>query len=109
MCVYCGAADAVAAIYRESASALGASLAAAGIETVFGGGQVGLMGLVADAALAGGGRVTGIIPSRLRDAELAHRGITELVVVPTMHERKAADGRAGRRDRDTAGRHRHAR
>jgi uncharacterized protein (TIGR00730 family) len=78
----------VATAYREAASELGASLAKAGIEVVFGGGRVGLMGLLADAALAGGGRVTGIIPTRLRDAELAHQGISELVIVASMHERK---------------------
>ena len=88
LCVYCGSSGAVAAPYREAASELGGSLAAAGIEIVFGGGRVGLMGLLADAGLAGGGRVTGIIPARLRDAELAHRGVSELAVVDGMHERK---------------------
>jgi uncharacterized protein (TIGR00730 family) len=88
LCVYCGSSGRVAATYREAASELGIRLAAAGIEIVFGGGRVGLMGLVADAALAGGGRVTGIIPARLRDAELAHQGVSELVIVDTMHERK---------------------
>src|SRR5215469_10927908 len=88
LCVYCGSSGAVAAPYREAASELGAGLARAGIDVVFGGGRVGLMGLLADAALAGGGRVTGIIPTRLRDAELAHQGISELVIVPSMHERK---------------------
>lgn len=88
LCVYCGSSGAVEAAYREAASALGAALAAAGIDIVFGGGRVGLMGLVADAALAGGGKVTGIIPARLMRAELAHPGLTELVVVATMHERK---------------------
>ena len=89
LCVYCGSSGAVADVYREAASQLGARLAAMGIEVVFGGGRVGLMGLLADAALASGGRVTGIIPGRLRDAELAHHGVSELVVVDTMHERKA--------------------
>jgi uncharacterized protein (TIGR00730 family) len=88
LCVYCGSSGAVAAAYRDAANTLGASLAAAGIEIVFGGGRVGLMGLLADAALTHGGRVTGIIPARLRDAELAHTGVSELVVVATMHERK---------------------
>lgn len=88
LCVYCGSSGAVAAAYRDTASALGTALAEAGIELVFGGGRVGLMGLLADAALAGGGRVTGIIPARLRDAELAHQGVSELVVVDTMHARK---------------------
>jgi uncharacterized protein (TIGR00730 family) len=88
LCVYCGSSGAVAAPYREAASELGARLAQAGIEVVYGGGRVGLMGLLADAALAAQGKVTGIIPSRLRDAEVAHRGVTELVVVDSMHERK---------------------
>lgn len=88
LCVYCGSSGVVAAAYREAASQLGAALAEAGIELVFGGGRVGLMGLAADAALAKGGRVTGIIPARLRDAELAHQGVSELVVVDTMHARK---------------------
>jgi uncharacterized protein (TIGR00730 family) len=90
LCVYCGSSAAVAGIYRDAARELGSALAARGIEVVFGGGRVGLMGLVADAALAGGGRVTGVIPGRLRDAELAHSGVSELLVVETMHERKAA-------------------
>jgi hypothetical protein len=88
LCVYCGSSGAVDRQYQEAASELGARLAAAGIGLVFGGGRVGLMGLLADAALAGGGEVIGIIPSRLRDAELAHPGATELVVVESMHERK---------------------
>ena len=88
LCVYCGSSDAVDRQYREAASELGASLAQAGIELIYGGGRVGLMGLLADAALAAGGVVTGIIPARLRDAELAHEGATELIVVDSMHERK---------------------
>jgi len=78
----------VAAQYRNAANQLGAELARAGIALVYGGGRVGLMGLLADAALAAEGKVTGIIPSHLRDAEVAHRGVTELVVVDSMHERK---------------------
>jgi uncharacterized protein (TIGR00730 family) len=89
LCVYCGSSNRVAEKFREAARELGTGLAAAGIETVFGGGRVGLMGVLADAAVAAGGRVTGIIPARLRDAELAHAGITELVIVDTMHARKA--------------------
>lgn len=88
LCVYCGSSGSVATPYREAASELGMRLAAARIEIVFGGGRVGLMGLLADAALAGGGRVTGIIPARLRDAELAHQGVSELLIVDSMHERK---------------------
>jgi len=88
LCVYCGSSGAVHQQYREAASELGTRLAAAGIGVVYGGGRVGLMGILADAALAAGGEVIGIIPARLRDAELAHSGATELVVVESMHERK---------------------
>jgi uncharacterized protein (TIGR00730 family) len=88
LCVYCGSSGAVDAQFREAASELGARLADAGIELVYGGGRVGLMGLLADAALTAGGKVTGIIPRRLLDAELAHTGVTELVVVDNMHDRK---------------------
>jgi hypothetical protein len=88
LCVYCGSSGAVDRQYRDAAAELGARLAAAGIGLVYGGGRVGLMGLLANAVLAGGGEVVGIIPSLLRDAELAHPGVTELVVVESMHERK---------------------
>jgi len=74
--------------YRAAASELGTRLAAARIELVYGGGRVGLMGLLADAALASGGGVTGIIPVRLAEAELAHLGATKLIVVDSMHDRK---------------------
>ena len=89
LCVYCGSSGAVSEIYRAAAKQLGACLADSSIELVFGGGKVGLMGLLADAALAKGGRVTGIIPVGLHDAELAHQGVSELVVVDSMHARKA--------------------
>jgi uncharacterized protein (TIGR00730 family) len=88
LCVYCGSSGAVDEKYRAAATELGARLAAAGIELVYGGGRVGLMGLLADAVLADGGRVVGIIPARLRDAELAHHGATELVIAGSMHDRK---------------------
>jgi uncharacterized protein (TIGR00730 family) len=88
LCVYCGSSGVVKVRYREAASELGARLAAAGLELVYGGGRVGLMGLLADAALTAGGKVTGIIPKRLVEAEVAHLGVTELVVVDSMHDRK---------------------
>jgi uncharacterized protein (TIGR00730 family) len=88
LCVYCGSSGAVEPQFREAASELGSLLGAARIELVYGGGRVGLMGLLADAALAAGGKVTGIIPRRLLDAEVAHPGVTELVVVDNMHDRK---------------------
>jgi uncharacterized protein (TIGR00730 family) len=88
LCVYCGSSGAVDEQYREAAGELGGRLAAAGIGLVYGGGRLGLMGLLADAVLVAGGDVTGIIPRRLVDAELAHTGVTELVVVDSMHDRK---------------------
>jgi uncharacterized protein (TIGR00730 family) len=88
LCVYCGSSGAVDEKFRAAATELGANLAAAGIELVYGGGRIGLMGLLADAVLAGGGWVVGIIPAALRDAELAHQGASELVVAGSMHERK---------------------
>jgi len=88
LCVYCGSAGTVDERYRAAARELGEALATTGIDLVFGGGRIGLMGILADAVLAGGGRVVGIIPALLRDAEVAHPGATELVVVASMHERK---------------------
>src|SRR5436190_14907880 len=88
LCVYCGSAAGLDPRYQDAARELGGALAKAGIGLIFGGGRVGLMGALADAVLAGGGRVVGIIPRRLRDAELAHPGAGELVIVGSMHERK---------------------
>jgi len=88
VCVYCGSAAGVRPENRASAQELGRALAAAGIRLVYGGAHVGLMGAVADAALAAGGAVTGVIPQHLVDREIAHRGLTELHVVANMHERK---------------------
>ena len=88
VCVYCGSSGAVDQRYRTAADEIGRSLAAAGIALVFGGGRIGLMGIAADAALANGGRVIGVIPAALRDRELAHQNVSELVVVDTMHDRK---------------------
>ena len=88
VCVYCGSAIGTDQRYRAAAAELGRNLAAAGIAMVFGGGHIGLMGVAADAALAGGGRVIGVIPAALRDRELAHGRLGELVVVDTMHDRK---------------------
>jgi hypothetical protein len=89
ICVFCGAAEGASAVFGEAASALGAELARRGIGVVYGGGRIGLMGVVADAALAAGGEVTGVIPRGLVDRELAHGGLSELHTVGTMHERKA--------------------
>lgn len=89
VCVFCGASTGTNPVYREAAAALGETLAANGIRLVYGGGAVGLMGVVADAAMAAGGEVVGIIPQSLKDAEVGHSGLTRLEVVDGMHARKA--------------------
>jgi uncharacterized protein (TIGR00730 family) len=86
--VYCGSATPADPVYLETARAVGRGLAERGIGVVYGGGRLGLMGAVADSALAAGGEVIGVIPDALVSAEVAHRGLTELHVVHTMHERK---------------------
>ena len=88
VCVYCGSAAGARPEYRAAAQELGHAFAAEGIRLVYGGAHVGLMGAVADAALAAGGHVTGFIPQHLVDREVAHRGLSELYVVRDMHERK---------------------
>jgi uncharacterized protein (TIGR00730 family) len=89
LAVYCGSATPADPVYVEAARTVGHALATRGIGVVYGGGRLGLMGAVADSALAAGGEVIGIIPQALVDAEVAHRGCTELRVVGGMHERKA--------------------
>ena len=90
LAVYCGSATPADPIYIETARAVGRTLAERGIGVVYGGGRLGLMGAIADSALEAGGEVIGIIPQALVDAEVAHRGLTELHVVGTMHQRKQA-------------------
>lgn len=89
ICVFCGSSHGARRVYTEAAHALGAALARRDVGLVYGGGNVGLMGEIADAALAAGGRVYGVIPDALVARELAHADLTELVVVRSMHERKA--------------------
>ena len=89
VCVYCGSNAGSRPVYAERAAELGKRLAADGLAVVYGGGNVGLMGIVADAALAAGGDVIGVIPDQLVGWEVAHRGLTRLEVVANMHERKA--------------------
>jgi len=86
--VYCGSSGRVDEIYRAAATRLGVTLAGAGIELVYGGARIGLMGLMADAALASGGRVTGVIPLHLHDREVGHSGLSELIIADSMHHRK---------------------
>jgi uncharacterized protein (TIGR00730 family) len=89
VCVFCGASSGVDPRYMAAARAVGEGLARKGIGLVYGGGRVGLMGAVAEAALAAGGEVIGVIPQGLVDRELAHPGLSELLIVETLHERKA--------------------
>lgn len=89
ICVYCGSSEGRDPAYVDAARALGRTLASRGIDLVYGGGRVGLMGAVADATLDAGGEAYGVMPRALVDREIAHEGLTELVVVDSMHERKA--------------------
>lgn len=90
ICVFCGSSIGSDDAFREAAASLGRLLAERGIRLVYGGGKVGLMGVVADAALQAGGEVLGIIPEALMLKEVGHGNLTELVVTRTMHDRKAA-------------------
>ena len=88
LCVYCGSRPGESPAYADAARAVGAEIGRRGWKLVYGGGHAGLMGVVADAALAAGAAVVGVIPHSLMDRELGHRGLTELHVVDTMHQRK---------------------
>ena len=89
LCVFCGSSSGRDPVYVETARLLGETLARNGIELVYGGASVGLMGAVANAVLAEGGRVTGVMPQALVHKEIAHTGLSDLRVVGSMHERKA--------------------
>lgn len=95
ICVYCGSSPGTDPAFLEAAVACGTAIARAGLTLVYGGGKVGLMGAVADAALAAGGSVIGVMPQDLVNQEIAHRGLTELRVVNSMHERKWAMAELG--------------
>ena len=88
LCVFCGSSTRVGEAHRAAAERLGKLIAERGIRLVYGGGRVGLMGILADAVIAGGGEVVGVIPEFLTQLELAHPTLTELRTVDTMHERK---------------------
>ena len=88
VCVYCGASTRVSAAYLEAATQVGTFLGQNGLNVVYGGGRMGLMGAVADAALQAGGKVIGIIPQHLQEREERHDDLTELHIVNSMHERK---------------------
>ena len=89
VCVFCASSDGVDPIFLEEAKALGKAIAERGWQLVYGGAQLGLMGSMADAALKHGGSVTGVIPHVLVSREIGHRGLTQLIEVSSMHERKA--------------------
>jgi uncharacterized protein (TIGR00730 family) len=89
ICVFCGSSAGSRPAYTAAARATAAALVARRIGLVYGGGNVGLMGVIADAVLEKGGEVIGVIPEALVDRELAHRAVTEMIIVPSMHERKA--------------------
>ena len=89
VCVFCGSKHGARPEYAAAARAMGETLAAGGIGLVYGGGRVGLMGVVADAVLDAGGEVIGVIPDHMSDREIAHYGLTDLRIVASMHERKA--------------------
>lgn len=89
LCVFCGSSPGARPVYTQAAAALGKLLAERGIGVVYGGASIGVMGAVADAALAAGGEVIGVIPERLAVREVAHQQLTDMRVVATMHERKA--------------------
>lgn len=89
VCVFCGSRSGERSIYADTAAALGTLLARRGFGLVYGGGNIGLMGIIADAALAAGGEVIGVIPQHLLEREVAHTGLTQLHVVDSMHTRKA--------------------
>lgn len=89
ICVFCGSNSGINLAYRDAAVAMGRLLAGRGIELVYGGGNIGLMGVLADAVLERHGRVIGVIPDSLMAKEVGHSGLTELRIVQSMHERKA--------------------
>jgi uncharacterized protein (TIGR00730 family) len=88
LCVYCGSSSQVRPSHLQAARRLGALAAESGVDIVYGGGRVGLMGAVAEGALGNGGRLVGIIPQHLEDLEAGHRGASEYIVVQSMHARK---------------------
>jgi len=90
VCVYCGSSSGKGEGYLSAADALGAALAAQDLTLVYGGASIGVMGRIADRVMSAGGQVIGVIPKALADLEIAHAGLTELIMVEDMHERKSA-------------------
>lgn len=88
VCVFCGSSTGADSVYADTARETGKRIAEAGHSLIYGGGNIGLMGILADSVLSAGGKVIGVIPDFLLNREVGHRGLTELVVVQSMHERK---------------------
>jgi len=95
ICVFCGSSPGLSARYEEAARATARALVRANLRLIYGGGRVGLMGVLADAVILAGGHVTGVMPRALFDREIAHQGLSELRVVNTMHERKEVMAQLG--------------
>ena len=89
VCVFCGSSDGAREIYKQNCHVLAEAMVSKGIDLVYGGASIGLMGAIADAVLARGGKVIGVIPEHLQNYEISHNGLTELLIVPDMHQRKA--------------------
>jgi len=89
VCVYCGSSNRIDEKYKQLARDVGKTLATHNMQVVYGGGHVGLMGIMADSCLEAGGKITGIIPEHIRVHEVQHKGLSELLVVDSMHERKS--------------------
>jgi len=89
ICVFCGSSDGARAIYKQNCDLLAEAMVSRQIDLVYGGASIGLMGAIADAVLSRGGKVIGVIPEHLQNYEISHSGLTELLVVPDMHQRKA--------------------
>lgn len=89
LCVFCGSSPGARAIYLESAKQVGSLIAQQGIDLVYGGASIGIMGAIADSVLEHGGKVYGVIPQHLSEYEISHQNLTELILTDTMHERKA--------------------
>jgi len=89
LCVFCGSSDGARKIYKENCEYLADAMAKRHIDLVYGGASIGLMGAIADAVLARGGKVIGVIPKHLENYEISHQGLTELIITSDMHERKA--------------------
>lgn len=89
ICVFCGSSDGARPVYKQHCETLAQAMVSRKIDLIYGGASIGLMGAIADAVLERGGKVIGVIPEHLKNYEISHTGLTELIIVPDMHQRKA--------------------